>query len=58
MGWGFPSEEHVSATKKLPCYPCNNNSCKHRQCLEEFTPEENLPVALKLFEIGLAGKDD
>jgi heptosyltransferase-3 len=58
VGWGFPSEEHVSATKKLPCYPCNSNSCKHRQCLEEFTPEDNLPDALRLFEMGLARKGD
>lgn len=56
-GWGFPSDEHISATKQLPCYPCNSNSCEHRKCLEEFTPEENLTEALRLLEIGIAKRD-
>ncbi|WP_419788240.1 glycosyltransferase family 9 protein [Pseudodesulfovibrio sp.] len=57
-GWGFPSEEHVSASKHLPCYPCNSNVCKlgTRECLETFTPEENLPEALRLLELGLEKK--
>jgi len=57
-GWGYPSEEHVSATKMLPCYPCNSNSCKlgTLECLETFTPEDNLPEALRLLELGLKKK--
>lgn len=57
-GWGFPSDEHVSATKGLPCYPCNSNTCKlgTRECLETFTPGENLPEALRLLELGLKKK--
>ncbi len=55
-GWGFPSEEHVSASKKLPCYPCNSNRCEHRKCLEDFTPEDTLDDALRLLEIGMKNK--
>lgn len=58
IGWGFPSDEHVSATKRLPCWPCNSNSCKlgTRECLEDFTPEEIIQDALRLFAIGLRKK--
>ncbi|MUM76950.1 glycosyltransferase family 9 protein [Pseudodesulfovibrio sp. F-1] len=51
-GWGFPSDEHVSATKRLPCYPCNKNTCKTRECLETFLPEDLLAEALRLIAIG------
>ncbi|CCH47298.1 glycosyltransferase family 9 protein [Pseudodesulfovibrio piezophilus] len=57
-GWGFPSEEHVSATKKLPCYPCNKNSCRFgtRECLEEFYPDDILDEALRILKFGLQKK--
>lgn len=57
-GWGFPSEEHVSATHKLPCWPCNSNSCKYdkKKCLENYSAQDALPEALRLLEIGLNKK--
>ena len=55
-GWGFPSDEHISATKHLPCYPCNSNSCKTRECLEDFTPEDALEEALRLLAEGIEKK--
>ncbi|MGL1861996.1 MAG: glycosyltransferase family 9 protein [Pseudodesulfovibrio sp.] len=55
-GWGFPSDAHISATKRLHCYPCNNNSCKTRECLEDFTPEDNIEEALRLLEVGMEKK--
>lgn len=55
-GWGFPSDEHISASNKLPCYPCNKNQCEHRQCLENFTPEDTLEDGLYLLRIGLKDK--
>ena len=55
-GWGFPSDDHVSASKRLPCYPCNKNTCEHRKCLEEFTPEDVLEDALRLLGTGLKAK--
>lgn len=51
-GWGFPSEEHISATKRLPCYPCNKNTCKTMECLENFIPDDILDEALRLIAIG------
>jgi len=55
-GWGFPSDEHISATKQLPCWPCNSNACKTRECLEDFTPEDSIQEALRLLAIGLEKK--
>jgi len=55
-GWGFPSEEHVSANKGLPCYPCNKNTCKTMECLETLLPEDILDQALRLISIGCARK--
>ena len=58
IGWGFPSNEHTSSTKRLSCYPCNNNSCKlgTQECLEDNTPEDNLEEALRLLTIGMKKK--
>lgn len=55
-GWGYPSDEHVSASKQLPCYPCNSNTCEHRKCLEEFTPKDVIQDALRLLEMGMKAK--
>lgn len=55
-GWGFPNDEHVSATHKLPCWPCNSNSCKTKECLENFTPEDALEEALRLLAVGTKKK--
>jgi heptosyltransferase-3 len=52
-GWGFPSEDHVSATNRLPCYPCNKNTCQTRECLENHLPEDVLDEALRLVAIGV-----
>lgn len=57
-GWGFPSDEHVSATKQLPCWPCNSNKCKigTKECLEDFTPADGIDEALRLLKIGIQKK--
>ncbi|MEF2230677.1 MAG: glycosyltransferase family 9 protein [Pseudodesulfovibrio sp.] len=47
-GWRFPSEDHVSVTKDIPCRWCNKNSCNTRECLEDFHPEEISEQALEL----------
>lgn len=48
FGWCFPSEEHVSLDKGLPCRSCNQNQCDTRECLETFQPEECIEEALRL----------
>lgn len=57
-GWGFPSDDHVSATHRLPCWPCNSNSCKldRKECLEDFTPENAFPEAQRLLNLGIKKK--
>lgn len=57
-GWGFPSDEHISGTHKLPCYPCNSNKCRlgTQECLENFTPEDALSEALRLLDMGMKKK--
>ena len=53
FGWRFPSDEHVSLDKGLPCRSCNKNQCETRECLEEFYPEECIDEALRLIKIKL-----
>ena len=53
FGWCFPSEQHVSLDKGLPCRSCNKNQCETRECLETFHPEECLDEALRLLEFGM-----
>lgn len=48
FGWCFPSEQHTSLDKNLPCRSCNQNQCETRECLEEFHPEECIKEALRL----------
>ncbi len=48
FGWGYPSDEHVSASKRLDCHSCNKNHCATRKCLEEFYPEDCIEDALRL----------
>ncbi|NDV19026.1 glycosyltransferase family 9 protein [Pseudodesulfovibrio sp. JC047] len=48
LGWKYPSDEHVSVDKGLPCHFCNKNQCKTRECLETFHPEECIDEALRL----------
>lgn len=48
FGWCFPSEQHTSVDKGLPCRSCNQNQCETRECLEDFHPEECLDEALRL----------
>nr|WP_321257554.1 glycosyltransferase family 9 protein [uncultured Pseudodesulfovibrio sp.] len=51
FGWRFPSDEHVSLDKGLPCRSCNQNKCETRECLETFHPEECLDEALRLLAL-------
>ncbi|QGY40878.1 glycosyltransferase family 9 protein [Pseudodesulfovibrio cashew] len=51
--WCFPSREHISLNKKLPCQPCNSNDCEHRNCLKQLLPEECLPSALELLDLSV-----
>ncbi len=50
FGWCFPSEQHTSLDKNLPCRSCNQNQCETRECLEDFHPEECLDEALRLLD--------
>ncbi|QJB58061.1 glycosyltransferase family 9 protein [Pseudodesulfovibrio sp. zrk46] len=55
-GWRFPSEEHISVTKDIPCRWCNKNSCETRECVETFEPQECIKEALDLIAKGFAKK--
>lgn len=39
-GWRFPSEAHSDIFEKMPCRPCNENTCarKDHACLENLSP--------------------
>jgi len=54
FGWRFPSDEHVSLDKGLPCRSCNQNQCETRKCLETFHPKECIDEALRLIKNRLA----
>lgn len=54
FGWCFPSDEHSSIDKNLPCRSCNKNQCETRECLEDFHPDECIDEALRLLKIKLA----
>jgi heptosyltransferase-3 len=50
FGWCFPSGQHTSLAKDIPCRSCNKNECETRECLEEYLPEECLDEALRLLQ--------
>lgn len=48
--WRFPSPEHATIDKRVPCRKCNKNVCPNGTlaCLSSITPEE---VAAKMLEM-------
>ncbi len=54
FGWCFPSEQHISMDKNLPCRSCNKNQCESRACLETFLPGECIDEALRLLSFKYA----
>jgi len=43
-----PARDYVLIKKNLPCSPCYKTKCKHKECLEQITPEEVLQAVLKI----------
>lgn len=49
-GWNFPSADHRSIHEKMPCRPCNRNTCARKDlaCLRNLSPRRVADTVLEM----------